>query len=125
MSNKKWESALIPFEFEGNGNIAINRPIHSLITASLLLGRLCAEFNHLCIGTFGDTADKITWETAIRHKKSGCIIRFYDYKGEASFGNIDKSGNYQDESFLKDLDALLSHLTHELFPHPYDGLTIE
>lgn len=93
---------------------------YEVISAPMLLARLCAGFHGLSIEAAGQEWYKITWQTAIRHKSTGAIVSFYDFKGSASFGGGEESSR----EFKRDVKALLLALTDERFPHPYDGCVV-
>jgi hypothetical protein len=107
--------------FKYHGGIFGAEPFYKAVSASMLLSRLCAGFHGLKITVGGQSFYKTTWEVVLKHKESGNIVTFYDYKGAASFGsNVSKA----EGQFKDDLEALLLALVDDSFPHPYDGCRV-
>lgn len=97
--------------------------IYEQVSAPYALARLCALFKGLKIETGGQEFYKTTWETVLKHKKSGNIITFYDYKGSISYGSNISSVD-KDNKFIEDVKKLLSVLSNDRCPHPYDGCVV-
>lgn len=115
-------SGNISFELFPYKSIETYKAFYDYISAPMLLARLCAGFTGLQLSVGGQENYKTTWDVALKHKKSGLIVTFYDYKGAPSIGsNYDASKN---KVFLKDVKALVKALTNERFPHPYDGCVV-
>lgn len=93
------------------------------VSAPMLLGRLCALFMGLKIEAAGQRDYKVTWTTVLKHKETGKILTFYDWKGSASFGS-DAYGEDAPESFIRDVRTLLDVLANPKCPHPYDGCVV-
>lgn len=97
------------------------KAFYEVISAPMLLSRLCAGFHGLQIQVGGQENYKTTWDVALKHKESGNIITFYDWKGGPSFGsNIAEPGGI----FKDDVAVLLLALVNDRFPHPYDGCCV-
>ena len=92
------------------------------VSAPYVLARLCALFHGLQIDVGGQEYYKVTWTTILRHKKTGEIVTFYDYKGAISYGS--KIDGPMSDNFLKDVKKLLKVLSDERCPHPYDGCVV-
>jgi hypothetical protein len=95
----------------------------SAVPAPLVLSRLCAGFKGLRIQVGGQENYKTTWDTILRHKKTGHVVTFYDYKGGISYGS-NVYGARADEEFIQDLKDLIEALKDPRFPHPYDGCVV-
>jgi hypothetical protein len=93
------------------------------VSAPMGLSRLIALFSGLRIASHGQGAYKITWEVALKHKKSGLVITFYDWKGGLSMGSNLGMGKLK-ASAKKDILELLNVLINERCPHPYDGCKV-
>ena len=108
------------------GGILGGKSLYDAVQAPYLLARLMAGFTGLQVSANGQEAYKTTWDTAIKHKRTGAIVTFYDWKGAASIGSCDKALSLvkTDKGFKADLKALVRALTDERFPHPYDGCTV-
>jgi hypothetical protein len=96
--------------------------IYNLVSAPFLLARLCALFKNLDISANGQEAYKTTWNTALKHKKTGHVITFYDWKGAASYGSNNEA--LDDKEFIKDATKLIKALCNDRCPHPYDGCVV-
>lgn len=95
---------------------------YEMVSAPMLLAKLVASYHGLDVGAQGQKAYKVTWTVVLKHKKSGHILTFYDWKGGASFGS--NLGDELPAQFKKDVAELLKALADERFPHPYDGCSI-
>lgn len=109
------------------GGIFNNKPFYEAVDAPYLLAKLVAGYRGLNVNAEGQEAYKVTWMVVLRHKETGAIVTFYDWKGGSSFGSdimpaLAESVGYR--SFKVDLTNLLKALTHKNFPHPYDGCSI-
>lgn len=94
---------------------------YHLVSAPMLLSRLIAA--GFTPTVYGQDGYKVTWEFVLKHKDTGHIVTFYDFKGGPSFGS-DVYGDNVPESFKKDLLRILKALINPRFPHPYDGCVV-
>ena len=115
--NDKKEYKYVGGAFKGG------KSIWQAISAPFLLAKLVASFRGIKIETHGQNAYKITWMAVLKHKESGAIITFYDWKGGASIGSNLNPDEVTPE-LKKDLFALVRALADPHFPHPYDGCSI-
>jgi hypothetical protein len=92
------------------------------VAAPYALARLCALFEGLIITTGGQEGYKTTWHLALKHKTSGVVVTFYDYKGGLSMGS--NAHNTIPADLKKDLKKLLDALVNDRCPHPYDGCVV-
>lgn len=100
-----------------------NKGMFEVLSAPYLLAKLvsagCIPFVE------GQDGYKNTWTIALKHKKTGHIITFYDFKSASSVGSSLTGYDSKDEkTFLKDAEKLIQALINERFPHPYDGCVI-
>lgn len=116
--------ANIQNQIEGEwGSVNYDDTFCAKVSAPYVLARLCALFNGLKIDVGGQEYYKVTWQTVLKHKKTGHIVTFYDYKGGISYGS-DIYGNKTPKEFIKDVQKLLKILSDERCPHPYDGCVV-
>lgn len=115
------QNLIEPQRFELGGNW--EETLAAKVSAPYVLARLCSLFNGLQIKSSGQDAYKVTWETALKHKETGHVVTFYDYKGGISYG----SNVYSKETpkaFVRDLKKLIKTLADDRCPHPYDGCVV-
>jgi len=88
------------------------------VSAPMMLARLIAA------GFTPFVADcyKTTFSFILRHKTTGLVLTFYDYKGAASYGS--NMEGLKDKIFLADTLKVLKALMNPRFPHPYDDCVI-
>ncbi len=93
---------------------------YSALPSALLMYRLACLFQGN-IKACGQDGYKFTWQFALKHKKSGQIICFGEWKGGSLFWtqfNLSDVPNDFKADILKLIDVLVS----DTCPHPYDGL---
>lgn len=91
-----------------------------LVSAPMLLARLVASG---CIPIIdGQNGYKVTWRVALKHKETGYVMTFYDYKGAASYGS--HCDGLENTAFIKDALTLIKTVINPHFPHPYDGCVV-
>lgn len=95
------------------------KPFYDLISAPMLLARLAASG---VASIFCERTYKTTFYGAMKHKETGCIVTFYDWKGASGYGSCRKG--LENEAFKKDVIKVLRALINPRFPHPYDGCVI-
>jgi hypothetical protein len=91
---------------------------YTRVSAPMLLARLVSAGCKPMIE--GQDGYKTTWAIALKHKRTGTIVTFYDYKGASSFG----SSGCESLQFKKDVVKVLNALADPTFPHPYDGCVV-
>lgn len=96
---------------------------YDMVESPYLLARLCALFDGLKVEAYGQESYKVTWQTALKHKETGHILAFYDYKGGASLASSVYGKNAPDK-FLSDAKNLIEALVDDRCPHPYDGCCV-
>ena len=91
------------------------------IPSALLMYRLACLFPGQ-IETEGHEGYKVTWTMTLRHKATGEILGFGEWKGGALFWT--KYGSYKElpTQFRSDLLKLINLLISDVSPHPYDGV---
>jgi hypothetical protein len=90
------------------------------IPSALLMYRLSCLFPGQ-IKTFGREAYKFVWQFNLKHRATGEMVCFGEWKGGALFWtNFDYSNC--PPLFKNDLEKLLTILVSDNCPHPYDGL---
>lgn len=99
------------------------KAFYECVSAPYLLAKLVASYPGLKIRVEGQEGYKITWHVALKHKESGHVITFYDWKGSASYGS-DLRDKEIPKKFKSDVAKLLKALADNRFPHPYDGCVI-
>lgn len=99
------------------------KPLYERVSAPMMLARLCALFGGLQIDVRGQEGYKVTWTIVLKHKATGHIVTFYDYKGAPSFGS-DVYGDSAPKSFVSDVKKLVEVLSNDRCPHPYDGCVV-
>lgn len=104
------------------GGIFDGKAFYELVSAPYLLAKLVAGYPGLQVNAEGQEGYKVTWTVILKHKKTGHVVTFYDWKGAAAYGSDLRSE--MPESFRRDLSALLKALASPYFPHPYDGCVI-
>jgi hypothetical protein len=98
------------------------KPFYEIVSAPYVLAKLAASYPGLQISTEGQEGYKVTWTVVLKHKESGHVITFYDWKGAASYGSDLRSK--LPPGFKEAVKALLLALADPQFPHPYDGCVI-
>lgn len=116
----------IKHELEGYDpkNGTYNGPIgcfYEEVSAPMLLARLVSA--GMQVKVEGQDGYKTTWEVVLKHKSTGHIIYFYDYKGGSSIGSNILSKK-ESPKFFKDVVTLCKALKNDRFPHPYDGCVV-
>jgi hypothetical protein len=106
--------------FERNPDYA---PLYDRVSAPMMLARLCSLFHGLRIDVGGQEYYKVTWTVVLRHKETGHVVTFYDWKGGSSIGS-DVYGKGTPKSFIRDVKKLVEVLCNERCPHPYDGCVV-
>ena len=100
--------------------LASNKSFYDQVSAPMLLARLVSAGCKVSVE--GQDGYKVTWQVILKHKKTGHIIYFYDWKGGPSFGS--NADGMQSKQFIKDVVKLINTLTDAQFPHPYDGCVV-
>lgn len=95
--------------------------ISNIIDSPLLLYRLICVFNEPP-ETEKDPY-KTVWWYHIKHKPSGKVLAFGEWKGAARFWLPETNHTKLKPEFKKDLEDLLLFLVSDQIPHPYDGCT--
>ncbi len=113
--NPEWKNGAM------QGGIFGGESFYEAVSAPFLLAKLVAGYPGLSVNAEGQDAYKITWTVVLKHKSSGNVVTFYDWKGGSSFGGNLTSAKGK---FKTDLIALLLALVNQNFPHPYDGCRI-
>lgn len=90
------------------------------VSAPMLLARLVSA--GFTPSVQGQNGYKTTYNFTMRHKRSGCIVTFYDYKGASSFGACERG--HSNKKFQMVLKKIIKALTNPRFPHPYDGCVV-
>lgn len=108
-------------EYKYKGGIFKNKPFYEKVSAPYLLAKLVASYPGLKVSCEGQEGYKVTWTVVLKHKETGAILTFYDWKGAASYGsNI----RHCEGGLKNDIARLLKALADPRFPHPYDGCVI-
>lgn len=105
----------------GRHDFANTLGIGNLISSPLLLYRLISIF----FGAPEVVSDpyKTIWWYNLRHKKTGKLMHFGEWKGCSGFWLPEGGHNELKQPFKKDLEELLLFLVSDQIPHPYDGCT--
>lgn len=93
----------------------------NILTSQLLLYRLICVFNTPPIAVRNPY--KTIWWFCIKHKSSGKILTFGEWKGAAGFWLPEGTHKQLKPNFKQDLEWLLLFLVSDQIPHPYDGCT--
>lgn len=110
-------------EYKHIGGIFKGKTFYEKVSAPYLLAKLVAAYSGIQVTTEGQDGYKVTWTLVLKHKESGHVVTFYDWKGAASIGS-DVFPSSNDAQFKKDFIKLVKALADERFPHPYDGCVI-
>lgn len=102
------------------GGLFNGKAFYEVVSSPMLLARLVSA--GLTPKVFGQEGYKVTWSFVLKHKSTGRIVTFYDYKGAASVGSC--MSGLEEEKFLKDVFTLCKALSNVRFPHPYDGCVV-
>ena len=105
----------------GEHNFAKILGLANIISSPLLLYRLISIFH----GNTTVVKDpyKTIWWYNIKHKETGRILVFGEWKGAAGFWLPESSHAELKQPFKSDLEELLLFLISDQIPHPYDGCT--
>lgn len=104
------------YQEEANGKLLSNCQV---MPSALWLYRLLCLFQ-CTVHSEGPDGYKLVWQIALKHKATGEVLVFREWKGGFSLGHSG-SGRIKNGSFEKDMLALLSALASKECPHPYDG----
>jgi len=88
------------------------------IPAALLAYRLACTFEG-AIKAYGQEGYKVTWDFPLKHKATGELIKFGEWKGGALFWT---NGDEVKGAHKKDMLELLTYLVSDTCAHPYDGV---
>jgi len=91
-----------------------------VISSALLLYRLLCLFK-ATVETEGPNGYKCIWWVNLKHKETGEILRFGEWKGAAGVWTRFHRDEELPESYKRDMLLLLDELVAEDCPHPYDG----
>lgn len=109
--------------WESVGGLFKGKHFYDKVSAPFLLAKLVASFPGLKVSCEGQDGYKVTWTVVLKHKATGAIFTFYDWKGAASIGSnlmpSDVKGQLKADFLL-----LIKALADPRFPHPYDGCVI-
>lgn len=97
--------------------------IYMAISSALAMYRLICLFNNPIVETEGAAGYKVPWSMSFKHKKTGLIIMFSEWKG--GFGVWTKFGSPKEvpELYKKDMIEIINLILSDKSPHPYDGCT--
>lgn len=92
---------------------------YDVISSPMLLYRLlCILHAPVRVPT---EAYKSVWWVTLKHKETGAILQFGEWKGAAGTWTIYHDSAELPKSFAKDMLALCNELAAKDCPHPYDG----
>ena len=92
----------------------------NLVSAPMLLARLISAGCSPIVE--GQQGYKTTFIFTLKHKETGAVVTFYDWKGAPSFGACELG--HRNKEFKKSLKKLLKALIDPKFPHPYDSCVV-
>jgi hypothetical protein len=91
-----------------------------VISSAMLLYRLLCLFK-ADVETEGPEGYKCIWWVNLKHKETGEILRFGEWKGAAGIWTRFHRNDELPEAYKRDMLLLLDELVAEDCPHPYDG----
>jgi hypothetical protein len=94
-------------------------PLYRVMPSALWLYRLLCLFQ-CTVHSEGPDGYKTVWSVGLKHKATGEVIIFREWKGAFSLGHHG-IGRVKNGTFERDLLALLTALASPDCPHPYDG----
>jgi len=92
------------------------------ISSALLLYRLLCLYK-APVETFGPDGYKVIWWVALRHKETGEVLMFGEWKGAAGTWTRFHDHKELPKTFKRDTLSLMNLLISDQCPHPYDELT--
>lgn len=94
--------------------------LSSTISSALAMYRLVCMFNNPHIIAEGAMGYKVPWEMFLKHKKTGEVVCFSEWKGAFGFRTRLTDINNAPEEFINDIKFVLELMFSNNSPHPYD-----
>ena len=95
--------------------------MYHVISSALLLYRLICLYKAE-VYTEGPEGYKCIWWITLKHKETGEVLMFGEWKGAAGIWTRYHNSKELPASYKKDTLNLLNFLVSKTCPHPYDGL---
>ena len=90
-----------------------------IISSANLLYRLCCLFQNLPVDITGPSGYKVVWTAYVKHKASGKVFGFSEWKGAALYRMPTRE---LEDEWVDGWIELLDLLCSDHCPHPYDGV---
>jgi hypothetical protein len=94
--------------------------LSSAISSSLAMYRLVCMLNKPHIIAEGAMGYKVPWEIYLKHKKTGEVVCFSEWKGAFGFRTRLTDIKSAPEEFINDIKFVLDLMFSNNSPHPYD-----
>lgn len=107
------------FSFQGH-YVLYSGNMNEIMSSALLLYRLLCLFKCQVI-SYGPEGYKSVWWITLKHKQSGEILQFGEWKGAAGIWTKFHNTDELPEPYKQDVLDLLNVIYSENCPHPYDG----
>lgn len=108
-------------EFGSTGSKYVG--MYRVISSALLFYRLFLlwAFQWNVCDNEGKNRYKCIWWLTIKHKETGDILQFGEWKGAAGIWTVHHSPKELNPTYKKDLLELMNFIVSDKVPHPYDG----
>lgn len=103
------------------GNRDKDLSMWQVISSPFLLYRLLTTFK-APVETLGPEGYKCIWWITLKHKETGEVLSFGEWKGAAGIWTRFHSSTELPKAFKRDTLEILNYLVSDTCAHPYDGL---
>ena len=94
--------------------------LSSAISSSLAMYRLVCMLNNPHVIAEGAMGYKVPWEIYLKHKKTGEVVCFSEWKGAFGFRTKAMDVKSAPKEFVNDIKFVLELMFSNNSPHPYD-----